>query len=204
MRAQLDATARGTESTAPRAAADGELRIVSGDTGAVAGGTGANGEAGAIGQLESQLVASEEERERVSRENTELLSRLDQTIATLEQSQRQIDVRDQQIAQLQERLREIAANDDAAADLAPPPVAPVEFQEQSQPEVPDPDLDLAEATDVAAPTMFGSPRNRMRVLTGLYPSLVTATWMCLAPQYWPGSTVTSAKAPSSALTSRAR
>lgn len=111
---QVDAT---TETRAAPAAApgpDGELRIIAGATG---DGTAAG--PGGEGALEAQLAASEEERDRVTLENEELVYRMDQMNERVDQTQRQLEVRDQQIAQLQAQLAEIQAELQAAA-AAPP------------------------------------------------------------------------------------
>jgi pilus assembly protein FimV len=121
--AQIDATA--SSGAAPRAAAsqDGELRIVAGATSNAGSGAGGDGQSV---ELENQLAASEEERDRVSLENEELDYRLDLMSTQMQQTQRQLEVRDQQIAQLQAQLAEIQAQLQAAAaapTAVPPPAA---------------------------------------------------------------------------------
>ncbi len=138
--AQIDATA--SSGAAPRAAAsqDGELRIVAGATGNAGIGSGGDGQSG---ELENQLAASEEERDRVGLENEELGYRLDLMTSQMQQTQRQLEVRDQQIAQLQAQLAEIQAQLQAAA--AAPAAVPL------------PAAAAAQGTGASEPAFWQSP-----------------------------------------------
>jgi pilus assembly protein FimV len=120
--AQVDATASAPATAGATATQDGELRIVAGATGTAGSGAGGDGQAP---ELENQLAASEEERDRVSLENEELGYRLDLMSSQMQQTQRQLEVRDQQIAQLQAQLAEIQAQLQAAAAAAPSAAAPL-------------------------------------------------------------------------------
>jgi pilus assembly protein FimV len=118
---QLDAT----EPTQARAVADvrgdGELRILAAGegAGAVVGGVDAE----RLADLEAQLAATESERERLSMENRDIASRVDQLVAQNEQAQRQLEVRDQQLARLQQQLEAAQQEAAAAPSSARPAVA---------------------------------------------------------------------------------
>lgn len=126
--AQIDATAGAGAAPGAAATQDGELRIVAGATGIA--GTGAGGD-GQAAELENELAASEEERDRVALENEELGYRLDLMSAQMQQTQRQLEVRDQQIAQLQAQLAEIQAQLQAAAAAPQSAAAPLAAPESA-------------------------------------------------------------------------
>jgi pilus assembly protein FimV len=110
-RAQLDATPGEAPIASAEVRPDGELRIVAvgeGESGAAAG----SPDAERMAELASRLAASEEERERVVRENSDFAGVLDQLMVQAEQAQRQLEVRDQQLAVLQQQL-EAARRGDA-------------------------------------------------------------------------------------------
>ena len=118
---QVDATTSSSTPAANTTGPDGELRIVASEGGT---GIGSGGDSATeAGDVEGKLVASEEERDRIARENDELVYKVDRLNGDLEQAQRQVEVRDQQIAQLQQRLGELekqAGAQPAAAPAAKP------------------------------------------------------------------------------------
>jgi pilus assembly protein FimV len=113
---QMDATSAPGAQAPAVSGPEGELRIVAADaTGEGAGTAGGAAAAGEIQALSSELASSEEERDRIGLENEELVGRLDQMTAEVQQLQRQLEVRDQQITQLQQSVAEAPA-----APAAPP------------------------------------------------------------------------------------
>ncbi len=113
---QVDATAASAPNAA-RAGVEGELRIVAGDSSDQ--GTGAGGGTPDLAAIEGQLVAAQEESDRISRDRDEAVARLGQVTGQAQQAQRQVEVRDQQIAQLQEQMRALQNQTPAPAQGAP-------------------------------------------------------------------------------------
>lgn len=109
LQAQIDATPAGRQAPAAAADGDGELRIVAGAGDSVTGAESVAGEQAAAGEL----TAAMEERDRLSREVSDLTEELDREreLASnqIAVKDRQLEVRDQQIAEMQAQMERMRA-----------------------------------------------------------------------------------------------